>query len=143
MRARIVTCLAAMTAALLAGCASTLQVDADTEAERVADHVLPVALDEVAASTGTADPNARAVAVARWLDDPGPSVMDGQRATWVLREHNGARLRVDLYTRVESGSFFPPDQGDSAWGVACRTYVVGDRVLVVPTRCPDGTPATP
>lgn len=132
-----------LTAALLAGCASTLQADADAEAERVADHVLPVALDEMAAASDTSDPDARALAVARWLADPGPSAMDGQRATWALRQRDGARLRVDLYARVESGSFFPPDQGRSAWGVACRTYVVGEGVLVVPIRCPDGTPATP
>lgn len=139
-----VSALAVVVGALLTGCAGTIQVDADTEAARIADHVLPLALDDAAATSAASDPNERAAAVADWLADPGPSVMDGQRSTtWVVRGLDGDQLRVDLYTRVESGSFLPPDQGEDAWGVACRTYVVTERVLVVQRTCPDDTPAEP
>lgn len=128
---------------VLAGC-STVQQEADDEAARVADHVLPGALDSALTESGARTPQERATAAADWLADPGPSVMDSQGGTtWAVRGQEGVTIRVDVYAWVESGSFFPPDQGKAVWGLACRSYDVTDAVASTPVECPDGTPAAP
>lgn len=128
---------------ILTGC-STVQREADEEAARVADQVLPGALDGAIASSGAQSLQERGDAAADWLADPGPSAMDGQGGTtWVVRDQDGATIRLDVYAWVESGSFFPPDQGKALWGLACRSYDVAAGVTSTPVECPEGTPAAP
>lgn len=129
----------------LAGC-SSLQQDADDQAARLADHVLPSALDDAlaAADPPAQTPDQRAIAAEDWLSTPDPSVTDSHGgAVWVLRGSQGTTIRVDVYRYWESGDFFPPDQGEAAWGVACRRYDVADPVTSSPMECPDGTPEEP
>ncbi len=129
--------------ALLAGCGS-LQQEADAEAARVADHVLPGPLGDAIASADPQTPGARAVAAEDWLSDPDWSVTASQGgATWAVRGRAGTAIRVDVYQYWESGSFFPPDQGDAAWGVACRSYDVAAAVTADPVECPEDTPEEP
>ena len=130
-------------ATVLAGC-STLQAEADDEAARIADHVLPEVIDDAVAAAGARTRAERAAAAQDWLERPGPSLMDGQgAATWVVRDREATTIRVDLYRRWESGSFFWPDQGEAAWGVACRVYDVADGVRTIVAECPAGTPDSP
>ena len=80
----------------------------------------------------------------RWLRDPTRSSVDDRAsAGWRVVGSQGPVIRVDVYAYVESGSFFPPDQGEAAWGVACREYDVTGRVTSTTVECPEGTPATP
>lgn len=128
---------------LLAGC-SSLQREADAQAARVADHVLPGPLDDAVASADPQTPEGRAVAAEDWLLDPDPTVTASQGgATWAVRSTTGTTIRVDVYQYWESGSFFPPDQGDAAWGVACRSYDVAAAVTADPVECPEDTPEEP
>ncbi len=132
--------VALLAVALLAGC-SQLQQDADEEAARVADHVLPGALDDALSSSAARTPEARAAAGTQWLLDPGPSAIDSQGPVrWEVLGAEGATIRVDVYTYTESASFFPPDQGEATWGVACRAYDVTASVTATVVECPDGTP---
>ena len=135
--------LALFALVVLTGC-SSLQRDADDEAARVADHVLPKALDDAISAADPQSPEERRVAAEEWLSDPGPSVMDGQRnVTWEMRGSGSTTIRVDLYTYVESGDLLPPDQGEATWGVACRAYDVARAVRTTTAECPDGTPEEP
>ena len=132
-----------VTAVLLGGC-SDVQQDADAEAARVADHVLPAAADEVLTSSRATTSERRGAVAEAWFSEPDAAVTDSQGAsTWVVRSRDGASLRVDVYRRVESASFFPPDRGESAWGLACRTYDVASTVTATPVDCPAGTPKAP
>ncbi|MGB0098990.1 MAG: hypothetical protein WBP61_01790 [Nocardioides sp.] len=128
---------------LLAGC-SQLQQDADAEAGRVADHVMPGALTDAISTAGARTPESRVAAAEQWLSDPGPSAIDSQgHVAWKVVASEGTSIRVDVYTYVESASFFPPDQGDATWGVACRSYAVAATVTTATVECPDGTPEEP
>ena len=128
---------------LLAGCGEVRQ-DADTEAARVADHVLPGEVGNVLASSGASTPQQRGAAAEAWLSEPDPAVTDSQGgATWAVRSREGTSIRVDVYKWWESGSFFPPDQGEAAWGLACRSYDVAAEVTVRQVDCPEGTPEVP
>lgn len=131
----------AVAAVLLAGC-SSVQQEADEAAARVADDVLPAALERAVAALGSTPE--RAAAAEAWLAEPDPAVTASQGgSTWVVRGREGSAVRVDVYAWYESGSFFPPDQGAAVWGVACRTYDVTSGVSVTPLECPEGTPEAP
>ncbi len=130
-------------ATLLTGC-SSVQQEADAQAARVADHVLPKRLDAAIASVEPQTPEDRGVAAEDWLSDPDPSVTASQGgATWAVRGATGTTIRVDVYQYWESGSFLPPDQGEAAWGVVCRSYDVAAAVTAHPVECPVGTPEQP
>lgn len=60
-----------------------------------------------------------------------------------MHERGGASLRVDVYEYWESGDFFPPDQGEAVWGVACRIYDVADEVTTRTVPCPEDTRGGP
>ena len=129
--------------ALLAGC-SSVQQEADDEAARVADHVLPDSLEQVVAAAGPQTPQDRVSVAREWLVAPDPSVPGSQSgAAWEVREVEGTTIRVDVYRYWESGSFFPPDQGEAAWGVACRSYDVAGPVVPSAVECPEDTPEAP
>lgn len=133
----------ALAGLLLAAC-SQVQQEAEDEAARVADHVLPDAVAGAVSASGARTAEERVAAAQTWLATPDPAVSDSQRgATWVVTGLEATTIRVAVYTRWESGSLFPPDQGESAWGVACRSYDVAAGVAVRPVDCPDGTPASP
>lgn len=135
--------LALFALVMLTGC-SSVQADADEEAARVSDHVLPEALDDAISEADPQSPEERRVAAEEWLSGPDPSVVDGQRnATWEVRGSEGTTIRVDLYTYLESGDLLPPDQGEATWGVACRAYDVARAVTATTVECPDDTPAEP
>lgn len=135
--------IAAAGALALASC-STVQQEADKQAAQVADYALPSGLETALAADGSSEPEARGGAAEKWLSDPTNEVADGQGgATWVVRKRDSASLRVDVYQYWESGDFFPPDQGEAAWGVACRTYDVTNGVQTQQRTCPDGTPNKP
>ncbi|MFC7490503.1 MULTISPECIES: hypothetical protein [unclassified Knoellia] len=132
-----------LTSALLVGCGQ-VQADADAAAARVADQVLPEAVAAAITTSGARTPEQRAVAGETWLSEPDPAVTESQGGTtWFVRGREGTAIRLDVYARVESGSFLPPDQGQAAWGVACRSFDVGEKVTVTPVECPEGTPETP
>ena len=129
--------------ALLTGC-SSVQQEADDEAARVADHVLPDSLEQAVAAAAPQTPRDRISVAREWLADPDPSVTDSQGGTtWEVREVEGTTIRVDVYRYWESGSFFPPDQGEAVWGVACRRYDVAGPVVLSAVECPEGTPEAP
>lgn len=130
-------------ALLLTGC-STIQQDADTEAARLADHVLPDALSQQLAKDEASAPATRGKAAEAWLSNPDPAIIEGQGgSTWAVRGRDGSSIHVDVYRYWESGSFFPPDRGKGAWGVACRTYDVAGDVTTRSVDCPPGTPDAP
>lgn len=134
--------LTVVTVFLLAGC-SSVQQEADAEAARVADHVLPEALDQAVAA-GPQTPGGRAATAADWPRDPDPTLTTSQGgAAWEVRAVEGATIRVDVYRYWESGAFLPPDQGRAVWGVACRSYDVAGPVVADAVECPEGTPEAP
>ena len=124
---------------------STIQQDADDEAVVVADQLLPQKLTRMLRRAGAESPQARLRAVDRWLrGDPTRSTLrDRASAGWRVVGSEGSVIRVDVYAYEESGSFFPPDQGEAAWGVACRAYDVAGRITTTAVECPEGTPETP
>lgn len=123
---------------------STLDTEAESEAVVVADRLLPQVLTRVLRRSGAESSQARLTAVDRWLRGPRSSTIeDRARAGWRVVGSQGSAIRVDVYAYVESGSFFPPDQGEATWGVACRAYDVAGPVTVTPVVCPEGTPAVP
>ena len=133
----------AVAATLVTGC-STLQQEADDRAAQVADAVLTRALTDELSSSDASTPAERVEVAGAWLSTPDPEVVRNKGpVAWVVRGVEGTVVRVDVYARVESGSFFPPDQGASAWGVACRAYDVAGEVTVHALDCPDGTPEQP
>lgn len=127
---------------LLTGC-STIQQQADDIAAASADYTMVDVLTEVIAASDAQTPEERVAAAEDWLSDPyrGRSSLDNRGAVWVTRGRQGAKIRIDLYSFEESASLLPPDAGESAWGVACRTYDVAEGVTVITIECPDGTPA--
>ena len=128
---------------MLTGC-SQLQQSANDEAARVADSVVPEALDDGISHADPAAPEDRKVAAEDWLSEPRPPLMRSRvGATWWVRGSKGTAIRVDVYQYLESGDFFPPDQGKATWGVACRIYDVADAVATSTVECPDGTPKEP
>jgi hypothetical protein len=128
---------------MLTGC-SQLQQNADDVAARVADSVLPEVLDEEVSHTDSHRSEDRRVAAEDWLSEPGPPLTTSHvGATWKVRGSEGTRIRVDVYQYLESGDFFPPDQGRATWGVACRIYDVAEAVETSSVECPDGTPEVP
>lgn len=130
-------------AAMLAGC-STVQQEADDEAARIANQVLPTAIDVAITAADARTGSERLAAAEAWLADPGPSIMDGHGgATWAVRGREAGTIRVDVYRRWESGSFLPPDQGEAAWGLACRSYDVARDARPIVIECPAGTARTP
>ncbi|WP_345262937.1 hypothetical protein [Nocardioides nanhaiensis] len=136
--------MAVLTVVLLAAGCSTLQQDADAEAGRVADLVLPTALDDVLARARPGSPERRRAVVARWLEGRGRSVIGSRaNADWRVVGGEGTSIRVDVYAFWESGDLLPPDQGEATWGVACRVYDVAGRVTAMRVECPDGTPPGP
>lgn len=123
---------------------STLDTEADDAAAVVADRLLPPALTRVLRRAGAESSQARLRAADRWLRDPTRSTLDDRAAAgWRVVGSQGSVIRVDVYAYVESGSFFPPDQGEAAWGVACRAYDVAGRVTTTAVDCPDGTSEVP
>ena len=128
---------------LLAGC-SQVQQEADTEAAGVADYVVPDELGNVLASSGATTPDQRGAAAQAWLADPYSAVTVSQGGvTWAVRSREGTSIRVDVYKWLESGDLLPPDQGEAAWGLACRSYDVAAEVTVKQVDCPEGTPEVP
>lgn len=128
---------------MLTGC-SQLQRDADIEAARVADHVLPEALNDEIVHAEPRTPEERRVAAEDWLSEPGPPLTSSHAAaTWLVRGSKGTTIRVDVYQYLESGRFFPPDQGEATFGVACRIYDVAKAVATSTVECPEGTPEQP
>ena len=129
---------------MLTGC-SQLQQNADKEAARVADYVLPEALNDEISNAGPQTPEQRRLAAEDWLSKPGGPPLAGSRvgATWEVLGSKGTTIRVDVYQYLESGSFFPPDQGEARWGVACRIYNVVEKVATSTVECPEGTPEEP
>ncbi len=141
VRGRVSGAFAGIAIVVLAGC-SSVQQEADQEAVRIADHVIPKKLETL--SSVSKPPEDRAADVMVRLAEPDPSVLSGQRATTLaVRGRDGTAIRVDVYSRWESGSFFPPDRGEAAWGRACRTYVVAERVTSTPMACPEATLEAP
>ncbi|WP_193610380.1 hypothetical protein [Nocardioides lijunqiniae] len=135
--------LALFALVVLTGC-SSLQREADDEAARVADHVLPEALDDAISAADPKSSAERRGAAKKWLSDPDPSVMDGQRnVKWEVRGSKGTTIWVNLYTYVESADLLPPDQGEATWGVVCRAYDVARAVKTTTVECPDDTPEEP
>ncbi|QCX28837.1 hypothetical protein [Nocardioides jishulii] len=128
---------------VVTGC-STLQEDADEQAARLADGALLEGLEREMQTVGATTAAQRGEAAEAWLSTPDPAITDGHGAsTWVVREQEGASVTVAVYQYYESGSFFPPDQGEAVWGLTCRTYEVTREVTARSVTCPDGTPATP
>lgn len=130
---------------LVAGC-STLQQEADSLAAGVADHALRDALTTAVDQAGPRTSEARVAAASAWLATPDTSKVPGRGPlTWSVRGVDDGHIRVDVYRYAESGSFFPPDQGDATWGVACRAYDVTDpaRTTAIAIECPPGTPSEP
>ena len=134
--------LALFALVVLTGC-SSLQRDADDEAARAADRVLPEALNDAISVSDPHSPGERRVAAEEWLSDPYSSLDGLSNVTWEVRGSEGTTLRVDLYMYLESGDFLPPDQGEATWGVACRAYDVARAVKTTTVECPDGTPEEP
>lgn len=136
---------------MIAGCsqlqqnADQLQQDADDEAARVADYVLPEALNDEMSNVDPQTPEQRKLAAEDWLSKPGGPRLTGSRvgASWNVRGSKGTTIRVDVYQYLESGSFLPPDQGEARWGVACRTYNLAEKVVTSTVKCPEGTPENP
>lgn len=127
---------------MLTSC-SQLHQDADLEAARVAN-VLSKALNDELSDAKPQTPEERRIAAEDWLSEPDPEVTSSYGgATWEVRGTEGTTIRVDVYQYLESGSFFPPDQGEATWGVACRTYDVAEAVVTRTVECPEGTPDEP
>ncbi|MGJ9422684.1 hypothetical protein [Aeromicrobium sp. CF3.5] len=129
--------------AALAGC-STIQREADDEAARIADQVLPAAIDAAIAEVDAKNGSERLVTAETLLTDPEAPIMDGQGGVvWVVRGRDATTIRVDIYRRWESGSLLPPDQGEAAWGLVCRSYDVTRSARSIVVECPAGTPRSP
>jgi len=127
---------------ILSGCGG-LQKQADIEAARLADSVLPVSLEDAITSSGAVNPAERVIAAQEWLSNPAPS-LDGQGTNeWLADNTSGTTIQVTVYAYSESASFFPPDQGEATWGTACRSYDVADKVTATPLECREGTPDEP
>ncbi|GGD12857.1 hypothetical protein [Nocardioides daphniae] len=128
---------------LLAGC-SSLQDDADEQAAQLADGPLLSGLEREMQTAGATTEEERGAAAEAWLSTPAPAITESHGgSTWVVREREGASVTVAVYQYWESGSFFPPDQGEAAWGLACREYEVAPQVTARSIPCPEGTPAAP
>lgn len=124
------------------GCGS-LQRDANDRAAQIADYTVRDGLKKSIAAANADSPQERAQAALNWLRDPNLTQAETQGGTWIVKGSEGTTIRVDVYRKYESGALLPPEQGKSAWGVACRTYDVSTSVTVSSIVCPDGTSDEP
>jgi len=101
---------------MLTGC-SQLQQSANDEAARVADSVLPEALDDGISHADPAAPEDRKVAAEDWLSEPRPPLMRSRvGATWWVRGSKGTAIRVDVYQLPGIGALLPARSGESHLG---------------------------
>lgn len=130
----------AVTALLLAGCSKLVpQTPANNEAASIADGYLARKIDARLAGLETQDDFARAARVQSWLDESNPDGIGPFPLTWVtVGPRVGPIFPVVVHYRWGETTL-----SDAAWGLACRDYVVGDRVQVFAKTCPDGTPEAP
>lgn len=121
-----------------------LQEEGDTEAARVADHILPDVLQKAIDESGAATPRARASFADDWLTAQGTEGISGQQPViWEVRGRDGTHFRVDLYVYWYSVALFPPEKGKAVWGRACRDVDVSRGVQMTAIKCPRGTPKAP
>lgn len=125
-----------LAAVFLAGC-GTLQRDADDRAAQVADYSVPEGVSSAIASSGASTPDERVRATLQWFTDPYLTVAETQGSTWDATPRGGTKIEVGVFKAMESGSFFPPEAGKTAIGLACRVYDVAEAVTATAVECSD------